>query len=250
MAERDMAAERHCRAVDERQGLRHWCPGAGFTEIWNWINGWGTAAFNENLNFQAPAASVRRRMFINAPQPDETFSLYATARVPYKDDGVSSTWQITCAFMAHWVPSSLAMMMGTLVAEGLARTTSNSGNWIKLHENATSSVFDDLAFQGGRGASEITFEWSNTDPNGPIWLTRDNQLPIQLVSFDLDAQQYGYGSAITGPTGRFAVAVMFIYYAILGVYFAAALCMRVKTIIAWGDLQDLAVLVWNSPPLS
>lgn len=48
----------------------------------------------------------------------------------------------------------------------------------------------------------------------------------------MDAKQYGYGSGITGYISRFGVAVMFIYYAILGVYFAAALCIRVKTTVA------------------
>lgn len=42
-----------------------WCPGAGYSDLWNWLAGWTSSDLDNDPVFQDPTGAVRRRLAIN-----------------------------------------------------------------------------------------------------------------------------------------------------------------------------------------
>lgn len=58
----------------------YWCPAAGFSELWAWLKGWEHSGLTNNLQFQEPAASIRRQLLLNEPEGNPvTFSTTVSA---------------------------------------------------------------------------------------------------------------------------------------------------------------------------
>lgn len=151
-------------------------------------------------------------------------------------------------------------VFGAILTEALSRTGSNASTFIVREKSQTKLVLADMAQQWGYGAYTEVYDWSSgsvkasygnyTVPDSEVSSLAPEGLLAELdalVKYDFDVMRYGYGSGVPGPTLRFGFAVMYIYLAMLAIYAVVALCMRVRTVVAWGDLQDLLVLAWTSP---
>lgn len=77
------------------------------------------------------------------------------------------------------------------------------------------------------------------------------------TTFNFEAERFGYGSGKPGSAVNFAIAVMYLYGVIVALYFVNVIVLTplmrwdsVPTVVAWGDLQELILLIWNSKPQS
>ncbi|KAK8078907.1 hypothetical protein PG994_002714 [Apiospora phragmitis] len=165
----------------------------------------------------------------------------------------------------------LAKVFGVYLTEGLARTSASRNTIVKLHRNATALSFAYLNYQHHPrwGVNNITVHNATH-----VWDHKQNKaLHETLEQYDkglerwlpvaLEAQRYGYGTGQPRKTMHFAQAIMGIYLGTVGLYAAAIavghlleLCrvrgsqghrIRVLSVAAWADLQDLLMLALKTP---
>ncbi|KAM7183972.1 hypothetical protein V8F20_012411 [Naviculisporaceae sp. PSN 640] len=162
-------------------------------------------------------------------------------------------------------------ILGVVVTEGLARSTSlGETNFLKT-ENDTMIEWEMMAHlaEGFAWSGRMDFSNGTAVRTGSIG-DQDASILIpgltmqmfrdqiaSTVRFEFQAQRYGYGSGKRGPTMTFALAVVFIYFVIVGCYFLDLVILSrlyrgdrgsPPTVLGWGTLPELLVLVWNSRP--
>jgi hypothetical protein len=157
-------------------------------------------------------------------------------------------------------------LIGSFVTDGVARSGSASKNYVKIADNSTTILLKDIALLSGLNATDISFDFSAgpnnvtsssgniTQPfNGTEQRARDEI--ASWVKFEFKAQRFGYGSGKPGSAVGFAIAVMYLYGAILVAYFLEVMVLaqlmgwdRVGTVVPWGDIEEMMLLAWNSRP--
>ncbi|KAF6808477.1 hypothetical protein CSOJ01_07520 [Colletotrichum sojae] len=165
------------------------------------------------------------------------------------------------------IEAFLSKIFGVYLTEFLARTAVGYGTLLKLRENENQLEYLELNTQFGRNSGSQKLEFVNETHAQHVKtkeyveisrLSFDRSLPI-----DFAVEQYGYGSGHSGPTVRFALAIMAIYLSVVAVYAAAVGVrhvleffhfsrperpVRLLSVIPWSDLQDLIVLALKTPP--
>ncbi|KAK4107692.1 hypothetical protein N656DRAFT_719508 [Canariomyces notabilis] len=159
-------------------------------------------------------------------------------------------------------------ILGVIVADGLARVSSTRGSFAVRSYNDTSVTMANL---GAPLEGDLVYWWKNGTPyynvsTGSWNATTDNlefgknpqevlDNVAQRTRFVFEAERYGYGSGKRGGTLTFALAVMYVYFIILGAYFVYVMLLSrlwfkepVPTIVAWDDIANLVLLAWNSKP--
>ncbi|KAK3369859.1 hypothetical protein B0H63DRAFT_485662 [Podospora didyma] len=158
-----------------------------------------------------------------------------------------------------------------VVVDGLARVASGYESWAPISSNETTIVAANLGVQQGPAAGNWVYDWrpNANFPNGSVTIGGVGTLPLSAnmtqewlrrrmddaPKFPLEAERYGYGSGQPSDSMKFALAVMYMYLAVLGVYllwvvpsFLLRMGRQAKIVAPWEDLQDLLVLAWNSEP--
>ncbi|GKT55648.1 hypothetical protein ColTof4_14097 [Colletotrichum tofieldiae] len=64
---------RHCKGVS---GLyQHWCPAGGYTDIWNWVQSFGSTDLRDSLSFHFPSTDLRRELVFTQSNSWESDSI-------------------------------------------------------------------------------------------------------------------------------------------------------------------------------
>ncbi|KAK7959772.1 uncharacterized protein PG986_004626 [Apiospora aurea] len=166
----------------------------------------------------------------------------------------------------------LAKVFGMYLTEALARTSTTWRTVVKLSRNETSLSYANLDYQhhpiwsvNNITVHNVTHVWDheggqalNTTLEAFDRALDEGSLPIAL-----EAQRYGYGTGQQRKTLHFAQAIISIYLGTVLLYAAAIsvghvleLCrmrgsrgdrIRVLSVAAWSDLQDLMMLALKTP---
>ncbi|KAK8029761.1 hypothetical protein PG993_011052 [Apiospora rasikravindrae] len=167
----------------------------------------------------------------------------------------------------------LAKVFGVYLTEALARTSTTWPTVVKIGRNETSLAYANLDYQHHPAwrvdnitVLNATHVWDDDDGGEAFEMSLDafekaydeDSLPIVL-----EAQRYGYGTGQQRKTLHFAQAIMGIYLGTVFLYAAAIsvghvleLCrmrgsrgdrIRVLSVAAWSDLQDLMMLALKTP---
>ncbi|KAK5653807.1 hypothetical protein OQA88_7965 [Cercophora sp. LCS_1] len=173
----------------------------------------------------------------------------------------------------------LQKVLGTVVADGLARAASNGTSHGVFPEpaNANAIRISNIGAAHGLENHEFVFGFSGAgsgfsgsgEPSGGIAVaktatvtTEDELREIlaqQTTQFIFSAERFGYCSRKRTPTLDFASYVMYIYLGMVGVCFVYLVvweCVSrffgvskgVLAVAAWDSLETLILLVWNSKP--
>lgn len=173
----------------------------------------------------------------------------------------------------------LQKILGTVITDGLARAASNGSSHAVFPHNTTAIAIRNIGAAHGLEAHQFLFDWSGAGtgfasssvPTNGIALARGERnggitqeavmeaLARGTTQFVFEAERFGYGSGKPGPTVDFALCVMYIYLGIVAVYFLRWGCEvgydrcwgggeRVMAVGAWGSMETLLWLVWNSAP--
>ncbi|KAI8160332.1 hypothetical protein KHU50_008607 [Colletotrichum sp. SAR 10_65] len=143
--------------------------------------------------------------------------------------------------------------------------TDTSMNWIDLKEQmGYESGIHRVEAQDNKTYPSLSY-WNNyTDPM-PLTLTVSEvaQEFRNTVQIDFETQRYGYGSGQFTKTLQFALVMMYIYLAVVGIYgftifssHATELMgqlmgrrrFHLRSVVGWGDLADLMLLALRSNP--
>ncbi|KAK3356711.1 hypothetical protein B0T25DRAFT_566048 [Lasiosphaeria hispida] len=147
----------------------------------------------------------------------------------------------------------LQKLLGAMVADGLARVASDQGSFALVADDDTNMTFANFGKRPGLAAGDGT---GNLSP-GELNYSREemHEAIRNKVIYEFDVERYGYGSGKEGPTMGFALAVMYIYFVIVGSYALYVACAMyfqrprgLSTVVAWGDVQNMLLLAWNSKP--
>ncbi|KAI8313489.1 Calcium channel YVC1 [Colletotrichum sp. SAR11_59] len=164
-----------------------------------------------------------------------------------------------------------------LIADSLARTSSHERAALILEETDTSMKWIDLKEQMGyeSGIHRVEAQNNKTYPSLSYWNNYTDPMPLTLtvsevaqefrntVQIDFETQRYGYGSGQSTKTLQFALVMMHIYLAVVGIYGFTIFSSHVtelmgqlmgrrrfhlRSVVGWGDLADLMLLALRSNP--
>ncbi|KAF6819169.1 hypothetical protein CSOJ01_01554 [Colletotrichum sojae] len=174
--------------------------------------------------------------------------------------------------------SFLAKAYGVFLTDSLARISSHEQTFLLYREDRDNTTWIDLAVQNGlwSGAhSYLAVPGNDTHPSKEVWNGNFEETPLDrtveqmaqgfrdFVQIDFKAERHGYGSGQQSKTLHFALVMMYIYLGAVAVYGAAVVLSHVlhllrcavagtpvelKSVAAWGDLQDLVLLALRSEP--
>ncbi|KAK1825894.1 hypothetical protein QBC39DRAFT_317647 [Podospora conica] len=160
----------------------------------------------------------------------------------------------------HRAQSTLQNVIGSFVADALARVNSKKKRYAVKVDNSTHMQLISIDQAMGLDARDIILQFENdTVLYGSAKVPLPNLTYEEfrrgyeqnITRFDFEVDKYGYGSGKEGPTMRFALAVMYMYFSLIGlytIYVAVLIYLRrpngVPTVDAWGDLQNLLLLAW------
>lgn len=174
--------------------------------------------------------------------------------------------------------SFLAKAYGVFLTDSLARISSHKQTFLLYREDSDNVTWVDLAVKNGlwSGAhSYLAVPNNHTHPSKEVWNGNFDETPLNetveqasrsfrdVVQIDFKAERHGYGSGQSSKTLQFALVMMYIYLGAVAVYGAAVLLSGVldrmhcavagrpvdlKSVAAWGDLQDLLLLALRSEP--
>ncbi|KAH7127634.1 hypothetical protein EDB81DRAFT_860436 [Dactylonectria macrodidyma] len=168
-----------------------------------------------------------------------------------KDEALSSEGDDTVRLV-------MEKFTGVIVTDALARIAAQIQPTIVRDSNSASDGISiiDISVTEGPGALQYQFLPNGTvlDSNkqeaGQMNMTVTeyyNWALEEFVTFEFNAEQYGYGFGQPGGSMTFAFAVIFAYIAMVFLYWISVLFCRADTVAAWGDLQDLIALAWSAP---
>ncbi|KAK0620633.1 hypothetical protein B0T14DRAFT_497127 [Immersiella caudata] len=167
----------------------------------------------------------------------------------------------------------LERLFSAVFADGLARAASKGESFVKTAQNETAVTITNLGVQQGLAADTartVTYTWGDkiggivtalaqgVMPGGsetvaPIPVPPDatpddaRRLFGAVTMIPLEAEHYGYGFGNPSSTLRFALAVMYSYFAVLILYFLSVILFgTARTVAPWGDIHDMLVLAWTS----
>ncbi|EQB57965.1 hypothetical protein CGLO_01845 [Colletotrichum gloeosporioides Cg-14] len=171
----------------------------------------------------------------------------------------------------------LTKVFGVFLTDSLARTSSHERAALILEETDTSMKWIDLKEQMGyeSGVHRVEAQNNKTYPSLSYWNNYTDPMPLALtvsevaqelrntVQVDFETQRYGYGSGQFTKTLQFALVMMYIYLAVVGIYgftifssHATELMgqligrrrFHLRSVVGWGDLADLMLLALRSNP--
>ncbi|KAH7131447.1 hypothetical protein B0J13DRAFT_104804 [Dactylonectria estremocensis] len=168
-----------------------------------------------------------------------------------KDDTFSSSGDDTVRLV-------MEKFAGVIVTDALARIAAEvypTVVWESASGNGSIFIID-ISVTEGPGAVQYQFL-----PNGTVLDSKQevygqmNQTATEYydsalkkyVTFEFNAEQYGYGYGQPGGSMTFAFTVIFAYVAMVFLYWISVMFRRADTVAAWGDLQDLIALAWSAP---
>ncbi|KAI8241138.1 hypothetical protein K4K55_012817 [Colletotrichum sp. SAR 10_96] len=171
----------------------------------------------------------------------------------------------------------LTKVLGVFLTDSLARTSSHERAALILEDTDSSMKWIDLKEQIGyeSGIHRVEAQNNKTYPSLSYWNNYTDPIPLGLsvsevtqefrktVQIEFETQRYGYGSGQFTKTLQFALVMMYIYLAVVGIYgftifssHATELMgqlmgrrrFHLRSVVGWGDLADLMLLALRSNP--
>ncbi|KAI8278975.1 hypothetical protein K4K56_012915 [Colletotrichum sp. SAR 10_98] len=171
----------------------------------------------------------------------------------------------------------LTKVLGVFLTDSLARTSSHERAALILEDTDSSMKWIDLKEQIGyeSGIHRVEAQNNKTYPSLSYWNNYTDPIPLGLsvsevtqefrktVQIEFETQRYGYGSGQFTKTLQFALVMMYIYLAVVGIYgftifssHATELMSQLmgrrrfhlRSVVGWGDLADLMLLALRSNP--